>query len=299
MNRHMDISPNYSTDDWNRLNLSDPFANDDHWEKAIEIFEDRIRGRFLNIVGNIQTLPYSGFVVMAVDCLLIETLEQFYRGVPDSVGGSRSFFTHFFERSDVLKKEFTENQRKLFYEHFRCGILHQAELKGDSLVWKVGPLVWDNTHNGITVNRQKLHEILVCEFNAYTQKLREKMTDSDLKLKFRTKMDYICRKPQYYFSYRLENDLLSQELGPITTIGEAVLKGFEIAQTKKGKIFIKPKEDGNSGGKVYELTPEQLDLLGEYKKLEKAYMPFPMLVECLTLPNYQMVFVYTSNEQEN
>lgn len=294
----MKISPNYTTENYDALDLSDPTENLGDWELAILMFEDRIRGRFLDIVDHVQSLSFSGFVVMAIDCLLIETLEQFYRGVPDSVGGSRSFFTQFFERSDVLKKEFTKNQRKLFYEHFRCGILHQAELKGDSLVWKVGPLVGNNGDNGIIVNRQKLHEILVCEFNAYTQKLRKKMTNSDLKLKFRSKMDYICRKPQYYFSYRLENDLLSQELGTITTIGDAVIKGFEIAQTKKGKKFIKLKADGNSKGKVYELLPAQLDLLGNHNKLEKAYMPFPMLVECPTLPNYQMVFVYTSNEQE-
>lgn len=290
----MDISPKYSTADWNKLDLSDPSSNDDDWEQATEIFEDRIRGRFLNIVENIQSMPYSGFVVMAIDCLLVETLEQFHQGVPDSVGGSYSFFTNFFERSEVLKKEFTKNQAKLFYDHFRCGILHQAEIKGDSLVWRVGPLVRENSPNGITVNRQKFHEVLVCEFNAYTQKLRDKTMTGDLRLKFRTKMDYICRKPQYYFAFRsdITDHVMQNQLGQVEVVGQAIQDGWSEKKTKKGKVIgLQPDSDGKISGSVYRLSVEQLDKLTEV--IEKDNKPIAFQVNCPEIAQFQMVWAYS------
>lgn len=291
----MEISPNYSTDDWHGLNLVDPIANADHWEKAINVFEDRISGRFLKIVENIQKLPYSGFVVMALDCLLIETLEQFYRGVPDSVGGSQLFFTHFFERSDVLKNEFTVDQRKLFYEQFRCGILHQDEIKGDSLVRKVGPLVRDNSGNGITINREKFHEILVCEFNNYTKILRgQNPVCVDLRLKFRAKMDYICRKPQYYFAFRADitDQVLQMRLGQVRVIDRATLIGWKVKTNRKGGwIGIEPDNNSNIAGSVYQLSVNQLDSLPEF--FEKDNKPIPIQVNCPAIPQSQMVWVYS------
>jgi hypothetical protein len=290
----MDISPNYSTADWNRLDLSNPFSKDDDWGIGIEIFEDRIRGRFLNIVGNIQSAPFSGFVVMAIDCLLVETLEQFYRGVPDSVGGSKAFFTNFFERSDVLKKEFTESQRELFYDHFRCGILHQAEIKGDSLVWKVGQLVWENQPGSITINRQKFHEILACEFSAYTQKLRDKANFSDLRLRFRTKMDYICRNPQYYFGFRpdVNHQTLQAEVGPVEVIGPATANSWKVKTNKKGYIIgLEPEDNNNVAGNVYRLSVAQLDKLSE--TIEKDNKPNPLQVVSQNVPEFQMVWGFS------
>ena len=56
------------------------------WKTAIDIFEDRVEGRFLKQIeilagkndGKIR--EFSGFAIIALDCLLIETLRQFYRG---------------------------------------------------------------------------------------------------------------------------------------------------------------------------------------------------------------------------
>ncbi len=295
MKQPMKISPNYFTDHWNKLDLSDPSTNPEDWEKAILIFEDRIRGRFLDIVVRIQPETFSGFVVMAIDCLLIETLEQFYRGVPDSVGGSQSFFTHFFERSDRLKKEFAENHRKLFYEQFRCGILHQAEIKGDSLVRKVGPLV-QNIGNGIIVNRQKFHEILVCEFNHYVQKLRDQNPiDVDLRLKFRTKMDYICRNPQYYFAFRTDitHQVLQMHLGQVEILGQATLKGWRVKKNKNGDcIGIASDNNSDITGSVYRLSVEQIDDLPKLN-IEKDKRPIPVQVKCPDIPQHQLVWVYS------
>lgn len=56
------------------------FAQEEGWQRAIDIFEDRIQWRFLEIIAQIERNEFAGFAVMALDCLLIETLQQFYEG---------------------------------------------------------------------------------------------------------------------------------------------------------------------------------------------------------------------------
>jgi len=74
------ISPNYRKSQWLSLDLENNKLDD--WEIAIKIFKDRIEGRFLTHIDLIekQSSILSGFVILSLDCLLIETLEQFYKG---------------------------------------------------------------------------------------------------------------------------------------------------------------------------------------------------------------------------
>ena len=72
----MRISPNYTCEDWQKL----PFPAEEAWHKAVDIFKDRYRGRFLEPISRIEGYTYAGFAIMALDCLLIETLQQFYEG---------------------------------------------------------------------------------------------------------------------------------------------------------------------------------------------------------------------------
>ena len=78
-NKGIKISPIYYQKDWTDLNLN---ANDKpNWDKAIEIFIDRIDGRYFKQIEILEkNNSHSGFVIMSICCLLIETLEQFWKG---------------------------------------------------------------------------------------------------------------------------------------------------------------------------------------------------------------------------
>jgi hypothetical protein len=184
------ISPKYRVYDWKALT----FSNEEDWQKAIVIFEDRIRGRFLNFIDLIKCHEYSGFAVLALDCLLIETFQQFREGKDETRNNSEKYFVNFLTETSFCEFFNKEIARK-FYKQIRCGLLHQAEVKGNSLVRisQNEPLVrLTKDGKGVIVNRESFHEQLVRVFEEYLSRLRDP-SNEDERNKFKTKMDCICR----------------------------------------------------------------------------------------------------------
>jgi hypothetical protein len=82
----MYISPRYKDTDWKALNL----ATQSDWRKAVRMVEDRLNARFLDAVKLIDKQDFAGFAVHALDCLLIETLQQFREGADETRAGRGS-----------------------------------------------------------------------------------------------------------------------------------------------------------------------------------------------------------------
>ncbi len=165
----MQIAPGIEAGSWQALKLDDPASPD--WATAVQILEGRIHERFTEpidhlIAGEESKTPTErrfGFIVLAVDCLLVETLGAFIDGLEDTEGKSKATFCKFLTTRPLFSTDFTQDLAKQFYKDFRCGILHQAEIGGDSKVWSVGPLI--RVDGGkIIVNRNKFHELLKAEF---------------------------------------------------------------------------------------------------------------------------------------
>lgn len=194
---NMEIAPRITRKDWLKLNLSSKDNPD--WDKAVEIFRSRIQERYLEPVNIIiqkdsTWKPKYGFSILAIDCLLIETLQAFREGKTDTNRTSKQTFRNFLTMTDSFKNHFDNEKANKFYEHFRCGILHQSEIKENSLVKTNSnlPLVsWEPDDNKMIINRRKFHDLLVKEFDNYIEQL--KMGDAKLRKNFITKMNYICR----------------------------------------------------------------------------------------------------------
>lgn len=193
----MEIAPGVEARIWKSLNLNDPASPD--WATAIQILDSRIRERFLDPVDQLilmeEGLPATrrrfGFAVLAIDCLLVETLGAFVNGYTDTVGKSKATFCEFLMGRSSFKSEFTGDRAKRFYDNFRCGILHQAETKGDSRVWSCGPLLQDDGAR-IIVNRNLFHSLLKDEFQVYLGELKDP-PNATLRVNFRQKMDFIAK----------------------------------------------------------------------------------------------------------
>lgn len=118
------ISPKYSSSDWTDLSKDEP----GDWAQAVEIVRDRLEGRFLRFADGWLEDPYSGFVILALDSLLAETIEQFRSGGTRGGGKSRKYITRFLS-GKRFQPDFDEDARTRFFEDIRCGLLHQAEAK--------------------------------------------------------------------------------------------------------------------------------------------------------------------------
>jgi hypothetical protein len=185
----MYISPRYSVTDWKKLNLT----TQPDWRTAVRILKDRLNARFFDAVEAMDHQDFSGFAVLALDCLLIETLQQFKEGADETPRrkGEQYFVT--FLTTAPFSAYFTKASAAKFYDHFRCGILHQAEIKATSRVWRVGQLVSPTSDGrGIIINRQLFHSVLRKAFADYLRTLRNR-TDATLCQNFVKKMSYICR----------------------------------------------------------------------------------------------------------
>lgn len=192
MSEPMRISPHYNVDHWNRLT----FKTERDWREGIRIFADRIEGRFLKVVAMIECYEHAGFAVMALDCLLVETLQQFREGKEETPRAkSKEYFVGFLT-DKAFGSFFTREMAERFYDQIRCGILHQAETKENSKL-RIGvdtPLVEPTSDGrGLIINRKLFHHRLVCVFEEYLASLGDS-SQVELRENFRKKMDHICRK---------------------------------------------------------------------------------------------------------
>lgn len=186
------ISKYYYSSDWSS-DLADRHSKE--WVKAIEIINDRFSNRYIKPINELINHPEKsvrtniGFIVMSIDCLLIETLNQFYFGLKDTSEKyykrnqdanyryQSQSFRDFFEYSTYfpLFKGNLELSR-MFYDEIRCGLLHQAESKANSLInikaeAMVTPVDGQDIKNGIIINRDFFHKALSNEFDKYISDL--------------------------------------------------------------------------------------------------------------------------------
>lgn len=194
----MQIASDFDSAEWNTLKLDDPASHD--WETAVTVLERRIRERYIDPVDFLiaaenekpATKRRFGFTVLAIDCLLVEALGSFLGGLEDTNGRSRDTFCKFLTTQPQFSHEFSQDLAEQFYYEFRCGVLHQAEIGGNSKVWSIGPLV-QRVGRAIIINRNEFHKRLSAEFASYLQQLRSP-ANAELRTNFRRKMDFIARE---------------------------------------------------------------------------------------------------------
>ncbi len=193
----MEIAPGYTVSNWKALDLS----GDDvvHWFRAIKIFETRIRRRFLDPVDVLiaheigQERGTFGFAILAIDCLLVESLQRFREGrTADGESGHliRTFLheqlgSHFDDGNGPTSKA------GAFYRRCRCGLHHSGQTDGDFRVRRSGALIEFNADDSVVVNRTTFHDALKRVFDAYLVELDDP-ANGKLRKKFQTKMDAIC-----------------------------------------------------------------------------------------------------------
>jgi hypothetical protein len=185
------VSPVFTRDEF--INLKLDTNSDWHtWNHAIKIFEDRIQGRFFDSIKILlEDENKNGFAIMALNCLLIETLQQFIDGVNSNLK-SKQAYTNF------LRKELTdvfdiEEKADMFYRDIRCGILHSAQTKnGSRLTFGKSYIIEVLEGNKVSVDVGNFSERLWIYFRSYIDQL-EQEEELYIRQNFIKKMKHICR----------------------------------------------------------------------------------------------------------
>jgi hypothetical protein len=186
----MRISASYTVEDWKALT----FGSQVDWDLAVDMFKDRLKTRYLEHIGFLINRKTSGFAVLSLDCVLVETLQQFRNGAHETpYGKGKQYFVDFLTGT-AFAQHFTEETARIFYTEIRCGLLHQSEAEGTSRI-KRGPLplvslTADN--KSIVVNVHRFHGVLTEVIESYAEELL--LPESvEARAAFRKKMNFICR----------------------------------------------------------------------------------------------------------
>lgn len=149
-----------------------------------------------------------GFSMMAVSCLLIETLESYYRGWEDTstpleskdlevfcrptdpnrarVSASEVAFCYFFRRFSAFSS--FQPVAQSFYVNVRCGILHQGETTGGWVILPTGNLLDAGTNS---INADRFLKQVESPVKTYATELRNAEWNADPWPNFRKKMGCI------------------------------------------------------------------------------------------------------------
>ncbi|WP_421795494.1 gamma-glutamylcyclotransferase family protein [Haliscomenobacter sp.] len=328
----MTISPDYCVKDWENLKNLPVYQNTNDWFEAIKIFNDRITNRFLKQVECLENNTdatirvYSGFIIMSIDCLLVETLNQFYKGVENTDAAYKSknwkTFKDFFQQSPFFQDFFveaqdflgTEEERSIsksgiFYDQVRCGLLHQAETKELSKInlrdfsTMVKYVDSDYPAKGIIVNRVLFHNALVKEFERYKKRLSD-ISETQLRENFIIKMNMICRTEKIFvFCYgsNMMTKRLQNRIKPIKKIGVAELSEYKFTFNKKSKDgsvkanLLKGTTTDKVWGVVFEINKLQKYVLDEIEGKGRGYRDHKVLVT-FSDGTQKAVYAYISSD---
>lgn len=194
------ISPHYNPEDYTILNLRVDSPEKD-WNRAIDIFQDRIYGRFFNaidiLLNETRRFPTDGidfsFSAMALMCLLIETLHQFYNGIDETEWRRhKDAFINFLTGSTRFQPHFGVREAQLFYSHIRNGIIHQAQTKRNTQLTISSTRMVDIIPRGIRIDVMLFYTVLRDEVYDYINRLHNP-DEHSIRERFISKMNYIVR----------------------------------------------------------------------------------------------------------
>lgn len=219
-----DICFAFASTEWEKL--VGRLENDEEaWAEAIGVFERRIKERFLTCIDALfaaDTKPdlkpsgspqkadcIPGFSIMALCCLLVETLQGFQESVaPSGLAGPCTYptgscikpspdttgqFIKFLRRPSFCGAFAEDKTAKSFVRGVRNGILHEAETR-KWVIWRDLPhQIVTPLEDGYVLNRTMFYEAVKQEFESYLKNLRDP-AKRNLRQRFKQKMDDICEE---------------------------------------------------------------------------------------------------------
>jgi cation transport regulator ChaC len=260
------------------------------WAEVISAIRRRVQERFLTPVRELSRfdeqdeLPYRpGFAILALDCLLIDTIQSFREGrvTTGNVSPAKSFKTFL---SSPRFADFKATDRGDFFQYVRNGIFHNGETRKN---WKIRidnkrMLDRDGTTETTTINRQLFHAAVEQEFHDLISLLES--GDVEVRQNFLRRLDAMSGIPtdplkNFYFAYgsNLKDVECLRTATGAQSYGVAFLPCYRLAFTKcsttrRGDAANIHEDPGSMvWGYVYRVSDGDREALkereGGYKKI--------------------------------
>lgn len=198
---NFEIAPGFASEDWLHLRSQLPEdgawpGTEAKWSRAIEAIRTRIEKRYFASVSCLRSSQHAGFAVLALDCLLLETIESFRNGRRASNSGeSRAACIRLLTESPHFRAHFNEERASRFFAAVRNGLLHDGETRDGWLVKrsKRYSIVQDLGDGYIVVNRNKFHAAIEAEFGDYISGLSVP-ENTELRMNLVKALDDLCNR---------------------------------------------------------------------------------------------------------
>ena len=161
------------------------FKDNEDREAIADLIFKRFYERYLEPFKN--NPAKHGFSMMAVGCLMTESLYCFKKGRKKTGEEGGTAFENFFSESAALSQFMGYGAE--FYKNVRCGILHQGETNGGWKILRKGVLFNKATN---TINATKYLNAMERELSSYTGSLRIMPFKNKQWRGVIRRLDYIC-----------------------------------------------------------------------------------------------------------
>jgi phage baseplate assembly protein W len=164
------------TDEFKNLDLS-------NFQLIIEAFDRRIQEWLFSPLEKLLIDKRDFFVATAVECVLVDALAGFFFGVYGDT--HKEDFTEFLRQNLGIQKDAATE----FYLRFRCGILHQTNIKKcSSITTEVETLYFQKEDNVLFVNPIGFYKLLREFFTNYIKRLHN---EKAVEIRFRTRFFHL------------------------------------------------------------------------------------------------------------
>lgn len=175
------VSPNYM-----RSYLTES-PHTEHLSRAIDVFEDRTNGWFLNYAENLNKSddPHCGFAVLKLVFSYFEMITQYQSGSMSN-GNSKESFKQGVESvfGNILPEENKTKILDILYQSGRCGFYHAGMSRGHFFT-RDGDSAIQFEDGKVYIDRYKFVETIKTHFSEYI-KILKNPESTDPRDKFQT-----------------------------------------------------------------------------------------------------------------
>lgn len=202
-----EIAPDFTNSQWQSLLLAPEDHTSTDWKEAILVFVSRFEDRFFAACDELieqgektktaNGYQRFGFAILAIDFLIIESLQGFREGCTDHKRKSKNLIKNFLKSWSTFKnalpahKNDPEHWAFILFKNCRCALHHTASTDRNVTVGVSGNSLTFSEDKSVHINRTKFHLELKSEFQAYIRELQS-VEGIQTRHNFIQKMKTIC-----------------------------------------------------------------------------------------------------------